>query len=130
MSGSLPFFGCFGNKERMVFYILQFIESLPTLVAIFILTPSFSCKKRGVIQSLVNGVSLLCQNEQDQKTEMKIVRKDLLPTAYPTNLVESIMCEKSINQTEFNNSNGRPLGMGSIPYSRGVAEKLRRICKC
>jgi hypothetical protein len=73
--------------------------------------------------------SLLCQNEHDSKTEIKIVRKDLLSKAYSINLLKSIMYKKRINETVFNNSNRRPLGMDSILYSRGVAEKFRKICK-
>jgi hypothetical protein len=53
---------------------------------------------------------------------MKIVRKDL-SNAYPINLVESITYKKPINETELNNSNGRPLGMVSIM----VEELLRSL---
>jgi hypothetical protein len=70
--------------------------------------------KMGVIQSLVNTANLLWQNEQDSKTEMKIVREDLLSNAYPMNLVGSIMCKKPTNETQFDNSNGRPLSVVSI----------------
>jgi hypothetical protein len=83
--------------------------------------------KRYIIQSLYNRDNLLCQNEQDRNTEMKVVRKDLLSNPYQINLLGSIMYKKPINETELKNSNGRPLHMFSIAYNRGVAEKFRRI---
>ncbi|GFG28310.1 hypothetical protein Cfor_11325 [Coptotermes formosanus] len=85
--------------------------------------------KRGVIQSLVNRVNLLCPNEQDHKIEMEISWKDWLSNAYPADLVQSIMYRKPINVNEDKQSNREPLSMVSTPYSRGVSEKFRKIYK-
>jgi hypothetical protein len=71
--------------------------------------------KRGVVQSLVNRANLLCQNEQDLKAEMNTVRKELLSDACPTNFVGSVMCNKPVKEIKQKNSNGRFLGMVSIP---------------
>jgi hypothetical protein len=49
--------------------------------------------KRGVIQSLVLGPNILFHNEQDNRTELELV-KELATNAYPGKFVDSVINKK------------------------------------
>jgi hypothetical protein len=47
--------------------------------------------KRGVAHSLVTGDRVICQDQKDLNTEIKIMRCDLIFHKYPEQLVHSLM---------------------------------------
>jgi hypothetical protein len=80
--------------------------------------------KRGLIQSLHNRTSTICQERQDLVKEISILGSDLQLNGYPQGFIDSVINSKVIGRL---NKEQKPLGSVYIPYVKGVSEKFKRI---
>jgi hypothetical protein len=67
----------------------------------------------------------LCPNKQVSEVELERVRKDVVSTAYPVCLVESVTHMKP--ESRCKEAMGSLCVYISISYVRGVSQKFRRI---
>jgi hypothetical protein len=80
--------------------------------------------KRGLIQSIHNRTSALCQEQQDLVIEISNLRRDFQLNGYPQSSVDSVTNFKGSSHL---NKEQKPLGSVYIPYVKGVSEKFKRI---
>jgi hypothetical protein len=80
--------------------------------------------KRGLIQSLHNRASTICQEQQDLFNEISSLRRDLQPNGYPQGFTDSVINSKHSSRL---NKEQKPLGSGYIPYVKGISETFKRI---
>jgi hypothetical protein len=80
--------------------------------------------KWGLIQSLHNRASTICQERQDLFKEISSLRRDFQLNGYPQSVIDSAIKSKSSSRL---NKEEMPLGSVYIPYVKGVSEKFKRI---
>jgi hypothetical protein len=80
--------------------------------------------KRGLIQSLHNRTSTICQDRQDLAKEINNLRHDLQLNGYPQGFIDSVINPKGSSRPK---TEDKPLGSVYIPYVKGVSEKFKCI---
>jgi hypothetical protein len=80
--------------------------------------------KRGLIQSLHNRASTICQERQDLAKKISNLRSDLQLNGYPQGFIDSVINSKGSSRL---NEEQKPLGSVYMPYVKGVSEKFKRI---
>jgi hypothetical protein len=81
--------------------------------------------KRGIIRSLYNRATIICQERQDFAYEVNNFKHDLQLNGFPPKLINTI-----INNTGGNNrlrNEVKPIGSVVIPYVKGISDKFKRI---
>jgi hypothetical protein len=82
--------------------------------------------KRGLIQTLHNTASTICQERQALVKGINILRHDLQLNGYPKGFIDSIINSKGSSHP---NKKEKPLGSVYISYMMGVLEKFKCIVK-
>ncbi|PNF25737.1 hypothetical protein B7P43_G14161, partial [Cryptotermes secundus] len=90
---------------------------------------NFNCNhpshgKRGLIQSLHNIASSVCQERQDLVNEISSRRSDLQLNGYSQGFIDSANNSKG---SSLLHNEQQPLGSVYIPYAKDVSEKFKRI---
>jgi hypothetical protein len=80
--------------------------------------------KRGLIQSLHNRTSTICQERQDLFAEIGKLGHDLQLNSYSQGFIDSVINSKGSRRP---NKEENPLGSVCIPYVKGVSENFKRI---
>jgi hypothetical protein len=80
--------------------------------------------KRGLIQSLHNRASAICQERQYLVTEISSLRSDLQLNGYPQGFIDPVINSKGSSRL---NKEQKPQGSVDILYVKGVSEKFKRI---
>jgi hypothetical protein len=78
--------------------------------------------KRGLIQSLHNRPSTICQERQDLPKEISSLRRDLQLNGYPQDFIDSIINSKGSSRL---NKEQKPLSSVYIPYVKGVSRSSK-----
>jgi hypothetical protein len=79
--------------------------------------------KRGLIQSLHNGSSTICQ-EQDLDNEIRKLTRDLQLNGYSQGFIDSVVNSQGSCRP---NKEQKSLGYEYIPYVKGASEEFRHI---
>jgi hypothetical protein len=80
--------------------------------------------KRGLIRSLHNRASTICQDRQDLAKEINNLRHDLQLNGHPQGFIDSVINPKGSSHPK---TKEKPLGSVHIPYVKGVSEKFKNI---
>jgi hypothetical protein len=80
--------------------------------------------KRGLIQSLFNRASIICQERQDLLHEIKDLRHDLQLNGYPQGFINLAIKSKDSSRPK---KEDKPPSSVYIPYVKGVSEKFKCI---
>jgi hypothetical protein len=80
--------------------------------------------KRGLIQSLHNRASTICQEQQDLWNEIIGLRQDLQLSGYRQGFINSIINSRGSSHL---NKEQKPLGSVYIPHVKGVSEKFKHV---
>ncbi|PNF31038.1 hypothetical protein B7P43_G17855, partial [Cryptotermes secundus] len=80
--------------------------------------------KRGLIKSLHDRASTICQDRRDLVREINNLRHDLPLNGYPKGFIDSVINSKGSSRPKKEES---PLCSVYIPYVKGVSEKFKRI---
>jgi hypothetical protein len=80
--------------------------------------------KRGLIQSLYNRASTICQEPQDLVKELSNLTRDLHLNGHPQGFIYSVINSKDSSHL---NKEQKPLGSVYIPNVKGVSEKFKYI---
>jgi hypothetical protein len=80
--------------------------------------------KSGLIRSLHNKASTICQERQDLFNEVSILRSDLQLNGYPQGFIHSVTNSKG---SSCPNKDEKPLGSVYIPHVKGVSEDFKRV---
>jgi hypothetical protein len=80
--------------------------------------------RRGLIQSLHNRASTICQERPDLFDEISSLTRDLQLSGYPQDFTDSVFNSKGSRRL---NKEQKPLTSVYIVYVKGVSEKLKRI---
>ncbi|XP_050299707.1 uncharacterized protein LOC126738416 [Anthonomus grandis grandis] len=81
--------------------------------------------KVGIIRSLYNRARTICRNDEDLKTEVDTIYKDLQQNGYPKKLISRTIQRTRPNQIRDEATTTTRLL--PIPYIRGTSEQIRRI---
>jgi hypothetical protein len=80
--------------------------------------------KRGLIQSLHNRASTICQERHDLLNEISNLKHDFQLNGYPQGFIDSVINSKGSSHP---NTEEKPLGSVYIPHVKGVSEKFKHI---
>ncbi|PNF42699.1 hypothetical protein B7P43_G14177 [Cryptotermes secundus] len=80
--------------------------------------------KRGLIKSLHDRASTICQDRRDLVREINNLRHDLQLNGYPKGFIDSVINSKGSSRPKKEES---PLCSVYIPHVKGVSEKFKRI---
>jgi hypothetical protein len=82
--------------------------------------------KRGIIHSLLDRATTICQDKQERLLEISTLKCDLKLNGYSEGVINSVIRSKDRRHQK---EEDKPLGTIYIPYVKGMSEKLRRIGK-
>jgi hypothetical protein len=82
--------------------------------------------KRGIIHSLLDRATTICQGKQERLLEINTLKRDLQLNGYFEGFINSVIISKDRRHQK---GEDKPLGTIYIPYVKGISEKLRRIGK-
>ena len=79
--------------------------------------------KKGIVRCLQTRATNICGDEAARKMEMSRLTSTFRRNGYPTSFMKHKPKEASQQQPR-----DKPIATVSLPYNRGLSEKLRRIC--
>jgi predicted GIY-YIG superfamily endonuclease/uncharacterized protein (UPF0335 family) len=85
--------------------------------------------KQGIIGTLYNRATQICNNPEDLNIEIKHMKQDLQRNGYPEKLIDKTIARKKNQQRQTHSQTDESSGYLTIPYVKGVSEKIRRIAK-
>ncbi|KAG5895901.1 hypothetical protein JTB14_000513 [Gonioctena quinquepunctata] len=83
-----------------------------------------SSTKRGIVRTLVERATHICNDVESLDAELNHIREDLHRNVYPKKLLEEVL--KQLRRTKTSEEQQQSTVI-CLPYIRGVSEKIRRI---
>lgn len=85
-----------------------------------------SCHKRSVVSTLLKRAQRTCSSEEDARSDVETVRRELAACGYPSSFINSVQRQLS---RPVQPSNPSAKKRASVPYAPGFSEALARILR-